>query len=250
MLTKVIAEKELGKNIQINIITDISLRTLVQGATEIPALLYLFGNHPNVSITYLPRIHAKVYISNRSSAIVTSANFTDGGETRNFEYGVKITDTAIVQKIKNDINEYRKLGASVSATQLEEIQAQVENVRKAIQVEQKTISQKIRLGSRKHERVAEDNLIRLRVKHKTTNSIFSDTLLYWLSQKPMPTEELHLLVKDIHPDLCDDNFDRIIDGRHFGKLWKHQVRNAQAYLKRAGLILYDEENRLWYRLKK
>ncbi|MEW6241693.1 MAG: hypothetical protein AB1564_12875, partial [Chloroflexota bacterium] len=99
-------------------------------------------------------------------------------------------------------------------------------------------------------RVVEDNLIRLRVKHKTTNSIFSDTLLYLLSQKSMPTEELHLLVKEIHPDLCDDNFDRVIDGRHFGKLWKHQVRNAQAYLKRAGLIFYDEENRLWHKPKK
>ncbi|MEW6241247.1 MAG: phospholipase D-like domain-containing protein, partial [Chloroflexota bacterium] len=96
MLTQVIADKKIGENVQINILTDISLRALVQGATEISALLYLFGNHPNVSITYLPRIHAKVYIANKSSAIVTSANFTDGGETRNFEYGVKISDKALV----------------------------------------------------------------------------------------------------------------------------------------------------------
>ncbi len=250
MLTKVIAEKKVAKDVQINVLTDISLRTLVQGATEIHALLYLFGNHPNVNITYLPRIHAKVYISDGASAIVTSANFTDGGETRNFEYGVKIHDKTAVQKIQKDLNEYRKLGASVSETQLEDIQTQVENVRKAIQVEQKTISQKIRLESKIQERNVEDNLIRLRVRHKSTNSIFSDTLLYLLSQRPMPTEELHLYVKEIHPDLCDDSFDRVIDGRHFGKLWKHQVRNAQAYLKRAGLILYNEENRLWHRLQK
>lgn len=61
----------------------------------------------------------------------------------------------------------------------------------------------------------------------------------------MATEELHLLVKDIHPDLCDDSFDRVIYGRHFGKLWKHQVRNAQSYLKKVGAIIYDEEARLW-----
>ena len=107
MLVKTIIEKISKKDIQVEILTDISLRTLVQGATEIPALLYLFENHSNVSITYLPRIHAKVYIANKSSAIVTSANFTAGGETRNLEYGVKINDIAIVQGIQKDITEWR-----------------------------------------------------------------------------------------------------------------------------------------------
>lgn len=245
MLMQTIVEKKVGADVQINILTDISLMTVVQGATEIPALLYLFDNHPNVSITYLPRIHAKVYIANKSSAIVTSANFTDGGEIRNFEYGVKINNNVMVQKIQSDINAYRKLGADINQTQLVEIQKQVESIRGAIQVEQKKISQKIRLESKKQERIVEDNLIRIRVKDRSTNSIFSETLLYLLSQKSMETEELHLRIKNIHPDLCDDNFDRVIDGRHFGKLWKHQVRNAQIYLKRAGLISYNEEKRLW-----
>lgn len=198
----------------------------------------------------MPRIHAKVYISDKSSAIVTSANFTEGGALRNFEYGVRIVDSAVVQEIQHDINEYSKLGASVTKSQLEEIQAQVEEVKRTIQNEQKKISQKIKLESRKQEKMVEDNLIRLRVKQKSVNAIFSDTLLYLLTQRPMATKELHLLVKDIHPDLCDDSYDRIIDGKHFGRLWKHQVRNAQVYLKRAGLIIYDEENRLWRRLQR
>ena len=244
-LIRTVSEKKLGRNVQINILTDISLRTAVQGATEIAALLYLFDNHPNVSIAYLPRIHAKVYIANQTSAIVTSANFTEGGATRNFEYGIKINDSVLVQKIHSDINEYRKLGANINQIQLAEIQKQVEGVRSAIQEEQKTITRKMRLEAKKQERILEDNLIRIRIKDRSTNSIFSETLLYLLSHKPMTTEELHLRIKDVHPDLCDDNFDRVIDGRHFGKLWKHQVRNAQAHLKRMGSILYDEEKHLW-----
>lgn len=249
MLIKTIIEKKLKKDVRVEILTDISLRTLVQGATEIPALLYLFENHYNVSVTYLPRIHAKVYIANKSSAIVTSANFTTSGETRNLEYGVKINDVAIVQDIQKDITEYKKLGANVTAAQLEEIRTQVESVRKTIQVEQKIISQKIQLESRKQERDVEDNLIRVRVKHKSINSIFSETILYLLAHKPMATEELHLLVKDIHPDICDDTLDRVIDGRHFGKLWKHQVRNSQAYLKKAGMIYYDKDAHLWHKVQ-
>lgn len=250
MLVRTIAEKKLEKDVRVDILTDISLRTLVQGATEISALLYLFENHRNVAITYLPRIHAKVYISDKSSAIVTSANFTDGGGARNFEYGVKINNSAIVQGIQKDMAEYKKLGANVTATQLGEIQTQVESVRKTIRVEQKIISQKIQLESRKQERDVEDNLIRVRVKHKSINSIFSETILYLLSRKSMATNELHLLVKDIHPDLCDDTLDRVIDGRHFGKLWKHQVRNAQTTLRKAGVIHYDKENQIWYQAQK
>lgn len=249
LLVYAMAEKKLSKEVPITILTDISLRTLVQGATDISALLYLFENHHNVSVTYLPRIHAKVYISDRASAIVTSANFTDGGQTKNFEYGVRINDSTVVQRIQNDIDEYKNLGAIVTSAQLKEIQGQVESVRKTIRVEQKIITQKIQLESRKLERGVEDNLIRVRVKHKSINSIFSETLLYLLSQKPMSTEELHVLVKDIHIDLCDDTFDRIIDGKHFGKLWKHQVRNAQVTLRKAGLIVYDKESHLWYKSK-
>jgi hypothetical protein len=46
-------------------------------------------------------------------------------------------------------------------------------------------------------------------------------------------------VKLTDPDLCDDSVDRVIDGVHFGKKWKHYVRNAQQYLKRSGEIEFD-----------
>lgn len=247
MFTQSIVERQLAKEVQVNVLTDISLRTLVQGATDISALLYLFENLQNVSIAYLPKIHAKVYVANKSSAIITSANFTDGGEKKNFEYGVRIDDLATVIKIQNDITEYGKLGATVNPSQLQEIQLQVNRVKQSIQSEQKSISRTIRLESRKQERIAEDNLIRVRVKDRAINSIFAETILYLLSQRPMSTQEMHLYIKDIHPDLCDNNFDRIIDGRHYGKLWKHQVRNTQAYLKRTRQVFYDEENRLWHK---
>ena len=35
------------------------------------------------------------------------------------------------------------------------------------------------------------------------------------------------------------SIDRVIDGVHFGKRWKHYVRNAQQFLKRTGRVYYD-----------
>ncbi len=60
------------------------------------------------------------------------------------------------------------------------------------------------------------------------------------------TIELHPLIQHIHPDLCDDSIDRVIEGVHFGKKWKHYVRNAQQALRRKGLIDFDGQR--WIRL--
>jgi hypothetical protein len=60
---------------------------------------------------------------------------------------------------------------------------------------------------------------------------------------------LHGYIHDIHPDICDDTLDRVIDGQHFGKLWKHRVRTAQAHLKEKGLIEYDPARRVWKRTR-
>ena len=46
-------------------------------------------------------------------------------------------------------------------------------------------------------------------------------------------------VAAIHPDLCDDSVDRVINGIHFGKKWKHAVRTAQQSLKNKGTIVLE-----------
>jgi hypothetical protein len=60
------------------------------------------------------------------------------------------------------------------------------------------------------------------------------------------TVTLHDLIEQIHPDLCDNSVDRIIDGKRFGKKWKHAVRTAQQQLKRKGLVTI--ENGAWSRI--
>ncbi len=59
----------------------------------------------------------------------------------------------------------------------------------------------------------------------------------------MPTVKIHQLIQQLHPDLCDDSVDRIIDGENFGKKWKHAVRTAQQNLKKKGEVVYA--NGVW-----
>jgi hypothetical protein len=56
----------------------------------------------------------------------------------------------------------------------------------------------------------------------------------------MPTTELHNHNQQIHPDLCDSTIDRVIDGKRYGKKWKHAVRTAQQHLKKKDLVVLKD----------
>jgi len=64
---------------------------IVSGATRIDALSSII--HQGVRIRVLPkrpRLHAKVYVFDRNTAVVTSANLTNSAFDRNFEVGVEV----------------------------------------------------------------------------------------------------------------------------------------------------------------
>ena len=94
-------------------VTDLSPTNICDGATDPNALASLMSSLRNVTLRHLPRLHAKVYISDATCAIVTSANLTAGGLERNYEYGLKIADTRIVSSIFNDVSRYSELGAFI-----------------------------------------------------------------------------------------------------------------------------------------
>ena len=84
-------------------------------------------------------------------------------------------------------------------------------------------------------RNAQDSLIRVRLAGGAVHTVFAHTIEYLLrTNGPLTTETLHPMIKAIHPDLCDDSVDRVIDGKRFGKKWKHAVRTAQQQLKKRG----------------
>lgn len=239
--------KRIQDTLAVEIVTDISAGNLLAGSTDITALLLLTDRLLNVRISYLPRIHAKVYVAGNTFAMITSANFTDAGAFSNLEYGVTLTNRGLVRTAKTDIKRYAELGATISPKHLLDLKTRVADLRAAVQQEQISINQKAQLLSETLRSSAEDELIRIRVEGRSINAIFSETIMYLLSRQSMSTAELYSHVCQVHPDLCDDTLDRVIDGVHYGRLWKHQVRNAQQFLKKRGCIHYDSQNHIWQR---
>lgn len=75
--------------------------------------------------------------------------------------------------------------------------------------------------------------------------MFRSTLRVALAAGPLTTTELGNVVRTLIPDLCDDTRDLVINGEHFGKQWKHTLRNAQQAMKRTGEVTYDTASRRW-----
>jgi hypothetical protein len=249
-----VTQRGLQKSIQVEVLTDLSTRHLIDGVTDVAALCYLQESIANVRITYLPRLHAKVYIADDSLAIIASANYTDGGATANFEYGVRTRKPAEVNRVRRDMRVYANLGSEVSPSKLHDLRDRIDPLRELVRDEKRNINLVLREASKELREFTqrdsiihqtEDDLIRIRVEKRSINAIFTDTILYLLADGPLSTADLHKQIQQIHIDLCDDAIDRVIDGVHYGKKWKHQVRNAQVGLRRAGHIFLDAETGLW-----
>ena len=59
-----------------------------------------------------------MYVADDKQAIVTSGNLTTPAFTANYEYGVVVTDPAMVKKVHSDMQDYAKAGRQVTRAEL------------------------------------------------------------------------------------------------------------------------------------
>jgi len=243
-IVQVALEKEEHARPRVGILTNLDLDNILTGGVDVASLLKFVEQLPNTGITYLPGLHAKVYVTDTTMAIITSSNLTTAGLHRNQEYGVLLRDPATVLKIREHLIKLASLGNIVPLEALSVIAAAVQDLLEIRRRTERSARRKLREMFAERARNTRLELLKVRARQMTTHGIFCRTVLYLLEEKgPLPTRQLHPLVQQIHPDLCDDTIDRVIDGVHFGKRWKHYVRNAQQALKREGQIKL--ENGRW-----
>lgn len=231
-------------SVKMSLITNLTTQNIVNGITEPRALLELDKRFNEVKISSLGRLHAKVYLIDGKMGIITSANLTGGGLISNFEYGVLIDDKDAISAIKEDMLKYYSLGNIFDRDLLKKINKESNKINK-IRDTTKSLIKNTNLARllRKSTESLDFELLKNRIKEgRTINAIFSDTILYLLKKKgKLSTKEIHPLIQALHPDICNDSIDRVINGQHFGKKWKHLVRDAQQSLKKKGLIYLKEK---------
>lgn len=232
---------------KISVLTNVSMDNVISKSIDTSALRLILDKFQITSLVSLPYLHAKVFVADKSVALVTSANFTNGGLWKNYEYGVIIKGEEPVKTILDDISAYMDLGGEISRDFLEIVDIKVDELIKSkIQVETNSATKLLRKKVQKAQLDLQDILLANRVyKKQTINALFSDTILFILSKHKdgLTTEQIHVEVQTIHPDICDDTIDRVINGQHHGKRWKHYVRKAQQFLKDKGRVILTD--RIW-----
>ena len=224
------------KTLRLQILTDVRSSTVLGGSLDIAALRIFNTELPNCEIVNLPRLHAKVYVADETNAIVTSANLTPSGLDSNLEYGVGITDKETIRGIKCDLQRYATLGNRLSDAAINELEKVGDALRKEFQAIERSSEKRLRRKFSETLRHADLEFLRAQVGARSAHGLFADAMIYLLTSSPMSTRQLHLKLKAMLPELCDDKTELIIDGQHFGKKWKHVVRNAQVYLRRKAAI--------------
>jgi hypothetical protein len=229
-----------ASSLKFTLVTNLSLENMLCGATNVAAILHVSNCLPRTEVRFIPTLHAKIYVADAKRAIVTSGNLTDGGLHRNLEYGVEIDDPDLVSEIRRDVEDYAALGPLVPATTLVNLAEAANRVIVEKSFAETTVANEVRVTLRELFRAADDAVLNARTSGKSLTAILEETIVYLLRRGPLPTSEIHARVQQIHPDLCDDTVDRVIDGRSYGKRWKHSVRTAQSHLKERGtIILHD-----------
>lgn len=240
LMASILQQNGAASHVRMRVLTNLSVESMLRGSTDPNGLLTLMDAVPHTQVSHLPGLHAKVYLADEREAIVTSGNLTHGGVFQNYEYGVRFTDAVQVRHIWEDLLEYERLGNLVSRPDLERMAQTLSELQQLRQRAEREVREPLQREFRRRMDEAQTEIMSVRASGKTTNGIFADTIVYLLRKYgPMRTVELHPLIQQIHPDLCDDTIDRIIRGVHFGKKWKHYVRTAQQYLKRQGRIAFD-----------
>jgi phosphatidylserine/phosphatidylglycerophosphate/cardiolipin synthase-like enzyme len=237
-------DRGVTKDIRVRVLTNLRPESILSGSIDMGAFSTFSTSLPKFELFHLPGLHAKVYVADEKVAVITSANLTPAGISGNLEYGAAFCDQEIVRQVRADFEEYSALGATIDSAEIDVMLREAEELRQAYAEAERSIRADARQTFEKRLDAARLELWRQRAKGKTTGALFAETIVYLLKRGPLHTAELHPLIQQLHPDLCDDSIDRVIDGVHFGKRWKHHVRSAQSHLKARGVI--RNQDGLWY----
>ncbi len=224
------------KHVRLQLLTDVRSSNVLGGSLDVAALRLLQDGLGRCEIVNVPRLHAKVYVADEACAIVTSANLTPSGLDLNLEYGVGFTDPATIRNVRQDLQRYSTLGNPLTSQTILELEKVSDELRVEFQAIEKSAEKKLRRKFNETLKRADYQFLRAQVGTRSAHGVFADAMVYLLSTRPMSTRELHEKLKELLPELCDDRMELVINGQHFGKKWKHIVRNAQVFLRRKGAI--------------
>lgn len=234
---------QLESRPRIDLITNLAADSLFRGMVDTAALTDFVRDlsEERVTVRNLPGLHAKTYVADESLAIITSGNLTRASLDTNSEYGVKVTKPELVRQIIADIRAYSSLSTEIPLSHLEQVTARTLLIQK---------SAEFRTAENQAVRYLQRDLAAILSDLKPDDwseplgelprQVFGRTILDLLRERgPLSTRELYPLIRERHPELCDDSVPRetTTGVQHKEPHWRHQVRVAQKRHREGGRVV-------------
>lgn len=139
LLCKVL-ESKCDSPFSVQLLTRIRISDLIDGASDLEAFEMLLQlaekSGLDVAVKCISNLHAKVYIFDENSAIVTSSNLTPSGLKLNVEYGIEVTERGTVQQIFDDMNTYWHAAEPLTAVMIKQVGNRLNTTESLVSVHQ------------------------------------------------------------------------------------------------------------------
>ncbi len=239
---------------RIDLITNLAADSLFRGMVDTEAITKFAEDLSSkvaatVTVRDLRGLHAKTYVADQNLAIVTSGNLTQASLNTNSEYGVKVTKPELVREIIDDIWAYSSLSTVIPLSLLGQITERTRQAREmaefrtaedqAVRYLQQDLDSilsglKAQMGDDEPDGLDSGSML-----GDLPRQVFGRTILNVLQVRgQISTDEMYHIIRELHPDLCDDSILRISSTgvQYKEPLWRYQVRVAQKRHREGGRI--------------
>ncbi len=135
-----IFESKNDSRFSVRLLTRIRVSDLIDGASDLEAFEKLLQleeiSGQDVTVKCISNLHAKVYVFDENSAIVTSSNLTPSGLKSNIEYGIEVTEQDTIQQILEDMNTYWHAAETLTAVMIEQVGNRLKMTESVVTVDQ------------------------------------------------------------------------------------------------------------------
>ena len=145
LLCEILQSKQ-NSNLSVQLLTRIRISDLIDGASDLEAfekllqLAEIFGL--DVVVKCMSNLHAKVYIFDGNSAIVTSSNLTPSGLKSNVEYGIEVTEQIAIRQILDDMSVYWRAAETLTAVMIEQVGKRLKTTESVVTVDEGLIQRR------------------------------------------------------------------------------------------------------------
>lgn len=113
--------------INFHLITNVNTSDFLSRSSDIEALELLFKFVPNMKITGIGNLHAKCYIFDQETIIISSGNLTPSGMSNNIELSIVMDEKSEAIKLSAVLTDnYASLGTSINAKQVSQLKEEID----------------------------------------------------------------------------------------------------------------------------